>query len=43
LDVPPVAAALAGAVLVVHFTNRKNAPFSLFHQNRDTTKNRIPG
>src|SRR5207248_1646377 len=29
---------LAGGALVVHFTNRKNAPLLLFHQNRDTTQ-----
>jgi len=30
--------ALAGGRLVVHLTNRKNAPLPLFHTTRDTTK-----
>jgi hypothetical protein len=30
-------AALPGGWLVVHFINRKNAPFLLFHTNGDTT------
>ena len=35
-DVRPVAACQGGR-LVVHFTNRKNAPFLFFHTTRDTT------
>jgi hypothetical protein len=30
-------AACQGGRLVVHFTNRKNAPFLLFHMTRDAT------
>jgi len=30
-------AACQGGRLVVHFTNRKNAPFSFFHMNGDAT------
>jgi hypothetical protein len=30
-------AACQGGRLVVHFTNRKNAPFLFFHTTRDTT------
>jgi hypothetical protein len=30
-------AACQGGRLVVHFTNRKNAPFPLFHMTRDAT------
>jgi hypothetical protein len=31
-------AACQGGRLVVHFTNRKNAPFPLFHMTRDATQ-----
>jgi len=30
-------AACQGGRLVVHFTNRKNAPFFFFHMNGDAT------
>jgi hypothetical protein len=29
--------------LIVHFINRKNAPFRLFHSNRDTTGDEFSG
>jgi len=37
---PDTVAACQGGRLVVHFTNRKNAPFLFFHQNRDPTEQR---
>jgi hypothetical protein len=35
-------AACQGGRLVVHFTNRKNAPFPLFHMTRDATSSCPP-